>query len=133
MSARLLVAAVVLAAQAAGCAAAPGAPTFDDVRVGARGQDDGGAFCADFALTPAQARTFFARAAPIAPMELHDRYELLPCWVRGTARNAAGEWHWEVRAGGTARLEAPDGEVMLLACDRCDELLGGAKPDKPSR
>jgi hypothetical protein len=66
-------------------------------------------------------------------MELHDRYELLPCWVRGTAHDASGEWRWEVRAGGTARLEAPGGDVTTLACDRCDELFGGTKPGGPSR
>jgi len=131
--AHLLAAAWIVAAHATGCASPPHRVAFDDVRVTAHGQDEGGEFCADFALTPAQARTFFARAAPVTAMALHDRYELLPCWVRGTARNAAGEWHWEVRAGGTARLEAPDGEVMLLACDHCDELLGGGKPPKPSR
>jgi hypothetical protein len=132
VSVRLLAAAAIVAAHATGCASPPRQPVFDDVRVTSRGQDEGGEFCADFALTPAQARTFFARAAAVTPMILHDRYELLPCWVRGTARDAAGEWRWEVRAGGTARLEAPSGEVTLLACDRCDELFGGKKTDKPS-
>ncbi len=133
MSVRLLAAAAIVAGHASGCASPPRPPAFDDVRVTARGQDDGGEFCADFAMTPAQARAFFARSAAVTSMELHDRYELLPCWVRGTARDAAGEWRWEVRAGGTARLEAPSGDVTLLACDRCDELFGGKKAGTPSR
>jgi len=108
-----------------GCAATPARPTFDDLQVIARGQDSGGEFCSDFALTVAQARTFFAKSAAVDAMTLHDRYDLLPCWVRGTARDARGLWRWEIRAGGTARLESPAGDVTLLACDACDELLGG--------
>ena len=127
MNSRGLALAAMVAVHAAGCASPPPAKGFEDVRITARGQDDGGEFCADFALTPAQARTFFTRATTITPMEQHDRYELLPCWVRGTARDSRGEWHWEVRAGGTARLEAPGGEITLLGCDACDELLGGRK------
>jgi len=71
-----------------GCAATPARPTFDDLQVIARGQDSGGEFCSDFALTVAQARTFFAKSAAVDAMTLHDRYDLLPCWVRGTARDA---------------------------------------------
>src|SRR4051812_12366304 len=71
---RLLAAAVIVAAHATGCASPTGLPAFEDVQVGTRGQDDGGAFCADFALTAAQARTFFARATLVTPRELHDRY-----------------------------------------------------------
>ena len=133
MNLRLLVAAAIVAAHASGCASPPRPPAFEDVRVTARGQDDGGEFCADFAMTPAQARSFFGRASVVTAMALHDRYERLPCWVRGTARDAAGEWRWEVRAGGTARLEAPSGDVTLLACDRCDELFGGMKTAEPAR
>ena len=110
-----------------GCAATTPAPSWSDVQVDAHGHDDGGEFCADFALTPSQARTFLARATQVDAMTLHDRYDLLPCWVRGTARDTHGRWHWEIRAGGTARLESPSGDVTLLGCDACDELLGGRK------
>jgi len=131
-AARGLFAGATLAAAASLVAcAAPSAATaprsFDELQVTSRGQDDGGAFCADFALTPSQARTFLARAVAVDAMTLHDRYDLLPCWVRGTARDARGSWRWEIRAGGTARLESPTGDVVLLACDGCDELLGGRK------
>ena len=109
------------------CAAPPAAPALDGLTVEAAGHDDGGEFCADFALTPPQARTFLARAVVVDAMTLHDRYDRLPCWVRGNAHDARGLWHWEIRAGGTARLESPTGDVTLLACDACDELLGGRK------
>ena len=118
---------LVAALSVSACAAPPAAPAFDDLRVEASGHDDGGEFCADFALTPAQARMFLARAVAVDAMTLHDRYDRLPCWVRGTAHDARGLWHWEIRAGGTARLESPAGDVTLRACDACDELLGGRK------
>lgn len=125
---RLLLAALpALVLPLIGCAAPPPTPVFDDVQVASHGQDEGGAFCADFVLTPSQVRTFLARAVAIDAMTLHDRYDLLPCWVRGTARDGHGLWRWEIRAGGTARLESPAGDVTLLGCDACDELLGGRR------
>jgi hypothetical protein len=50
---RLLAATVIVAAHATGCASPAGLPAFEDVQVGARGQEGGGEFCADFALTAA--------------------------------------------------------------------------------
>jgi hypothetical protein len=125
---RISVAAFLVAALfVSACAAPPVAPAFDDLQVASSGHDDGGEFCADFALTPTQVRTFLSRAVVVDAMTLHDRYDRLPCWVRGSAHDARGLWHWEIRAGGTVRLESPTGDVTLLACDACDELLGGRK------
>lgn len=110
---------------AVACAAPYAREALEDFRVTAQGQDAGGDFCRDFTLTPAQASGFFGRAEVQTAAQLHDRFDRLPCWVRGSARSGKGIWQWEVRAGGTARLVAPDGGVQLLGCSACEAVLGG--------
>ena len=116
----------------AGCASAPqpGA-ALDEVRVDSRGADPGGGACGDFALTAAQARYFLARAVVVTDRQLHDGWDVLPCYVRGVARSSAGVWRWEIRAGGTATLETPSGGSELRACSECDAVL--ARPAGKSR
>jgi len=111
----------------AGCASAPqpGA-ALDEVRVDSRGADAGGGACGDFALNAAQARYFLARSVVVSDRQLHDGWDVLPCYVRGTARSSAGVWRWEIRAGGTATLETPAGDSELRACTGCEVVLGRA-------
>ena len=126
--------AAVAALMLAGCASAPqpGA-ALDEVRVDSRGADPGGGACGDFALTAAQARYFLARAVVVTDRQLHDGWNVLPCYVRGTARSSAGVWRWEIRAGGTSTLETPSGGTELRACSDCDAVLPqpAGKPRKP--
>ena len=91
----------------------------------ALGQDAGGDFCKDFRLTSRQVEAFFSRARETSPQQLHDGFDLLPCWVRGTAHSAQGMVEWEIRAGATARVNLPDGSVRLLGCDDCETLMTG--------
>ena len=109
----------------AGCASAPmpGA-ALDEVRIETRGSDAGGEFCADFSLTAAQARYFLARSIVVTAGQQRDGWDVLPCYVRGTARSASGVWRWEIRAGGTATLESPAGDSELRACTGCEIVLG---------
>ena len=119
---------------ASGCANPPPTPHMSDHQVTARGHDPGGEFCSDFRLTPSQARVFFERARPVSAAELHDRFNHLPCWVRGSVRVGQVVLAWEVRAGGTARLISSDGNVRLLACSTCNDLLrGNEEPPLPRR
>jgi hypothetical protein len=128
---RLLIASLFFAVQSAGCAAAAADQrALSDVVVESRGHDAGGDFCADFSLTAHQAQAFLDRSAVVTPMVSHDTFDVLPCWVKGTAKSPAGLWHWEVRAGGTGRLESPKGDVELIGCKTCDDLLGGAADRK---
>jgi hypothetical protein len=113
----------------AGCAGHIWWPdSLADFRVTSHGQDRGGDFCADFRLEPAQARWFFGRAKVQSVTSQRDRLNQLPCWVRGTARGADGTWRWEIRAGGNARLIAPDGGEQILACSNCRAVLPEWKP-----
>lgn len=99
----------------------PGAMT--QFQVHASGADNGGEFCRGFRLSARQAEEFFGRAKSLPPQRLHDAFDILPCWVRGTARSPLGRAEWEIRAGGTARMKLPDGSVQLFGCDSCEALL----------
>ena len=103
----------------AGCATpAPPGAALDEVHIESRGIDAGGEFCADFALTAAQARYFLSRSVVVTANQLRESWDVLPCWVRGTARSASGVWRWEIRAGGTATLETPAGDSELREIGR---------------
>lgn len=102
------------------------APQMASVAVLERGFDAGGEFCSDFNLTSVQTRWFFRRARIMGADTLYERFNELPCWVRGKARVRGSTWQWEIRAGGTASLTQPDGTVRLLGCKSCDAVLGGS-------
>ncbi len=85
---------------------------------GSDGRDD---FCSGFQLTETQVRAFFGGAQIITPRELHDEYDWLSCYVKGIVRDAHGGFEWEIRAGGTARLNWCDGRTVLLGCKDCED------------
>jgi len=74
-------------------------------------------------------------AKAFLPVMLQQRegWDVLPCYVRGTARSASGLWRWEIRAGGTATLETPAGDIELRACTGCEAVLGhpGGRVPRP--
>lgn len=116
---------------ATGCAAHSvdrRAAELTQVQVVSYGQDQGGEFCRDFNLTALQAKWFLSRAKVLNAEQLHDGFDLLPCWVKGTAQSRRGALQWEIRAGGTARLISANGQVDLLGCNDCDALLSGQSP-----
>ena len=122
---RLLVPSAALLLALAGCGSAPVAgAALDEVRIESRGADPGGEACADFSLTSAQARYFLARSVVVTAAQQREGWDVLPCYVRGTARSASGLWRWEIRAGGTATLETPAGDSELRACTGCEIVLG---------
>ena len=97
-------------------------PDAAEWQVTGRGSDQGGEFCAAFDLSAMQVRSFFARARRITAEQLHD-HDWLPCYVRGTTVSAKRTGSWEIRAGGTARIEWKDGVAEIFVCTECDDLL----------
>ena len=94
------------------------------IRVTGHGTDPGNAsICEGFTLTDAQAKQFFAKATPITAEQVHDQYDVLPCWVDGTTTSGANKQAWKIRAGGTAELTAANGDVTYLGCKTCDDIL----------
>lgn len=112
---------LLLALLAAGCAEQPasGRTSLHDFQLTGAGADEKDAFCADFALTVAQVQRYFARAEVIDSAALHDKFDYLPCWVRGSAIDGDTAVMWEIRAGGTASTRTPDGHTVLYGCRKC--------------
>lgn len=71
--------------------------------------------CISFSLSETGVSNYFQKAIVIDPYEEHDHYAWAPCYVRGTAIVNGALVKWEIRAGGTARVVFPNGDVVLLA------------------
>jgi hypothetical protein len=102
---------------------ASGIMHFTDVRVTSKGSDETNAFCQGFSLSDIQAKSFFTKSHVIDIKILHDEYDYLPCYVRGTAKVDGKSCSWEIRAGGTAEVKCGKKNNYMFACDDCDEML----------
>jgi hypothetical protein len=100
--------------------------SLENIAVTGFGADSGGEFCSDFRLSTDEARQFFKRAAEVDATTIHDKFDTLPCYVRGTGTWQGKSATWMVRAGGTAEVTT-EAATVLLACSSCDELFGGEK------
>ena len=92
------------------------------VQVLETGSDEPTAFCKDFELTDSDAMLFFKKSHSISITQLHDDYEYLPCYVRGTATLDGSICKWEIRAGATAEIHC-NNQHAIFACDECDALF----------
>lgn len=114
----------------AGCAL-NGSKDFHRASVHSAGSDELTSLCVTFRLTDDQTQQFLNRAKPITAQQLHDHYNYLPCYVKGTVMwtdERAVSCDFTIRAGGTAELVCDDGEGYIFACETCDELLTGTTP-----
>ena len=94
------------------------------IRVTGHGADEGNAsICEDFRLTDAQAQDFFARAEAVTAEQIHDAYDVLPCWAQGTTEKGAEKTTWKIRAGGTADVTDSNGDVTYFGCKTCDDIF----------
>ena len=90
-----------------------------------RGTDGNNAeFCSDFILTLEQVKWFFNKARKVSVQEIHDEYDYLPCYIKGTAKTNGQMCEWEIRAGGTGSLSC-ENRYSYYACDDCDSIFAG--------
>lgn len=82
--------------------------------VGANKKDPVAKHCKDFTLSAAQAESFINKAAIVTQREVHDYYDILPCFVRGTAEFHGYPANWEIRAGGTGSITLMSGEYLPI-------------------
>lgn len=85
----------------------------------ARGNDGvSGEFCAEFSLTKDEAQYFFSNATQVSARDIHNTYSFLPCFVKGVGYLKNNKCEWEIRAGGTSRIECEDRSIFM-ACEDC--------------
>lgn len=92
---------------------------FTDIQIIERGFESGGEFCKDFTMQEKEIEQFFRKADMKTPREIHDEFEYLPCFIRGTSTHQQNTVTWEIRAGGTARVTYPDGSQIEFGCTDC--------------
>lgn len=117
-----VIAATALTATFIGCAATDNL-RFSSAKNLEVGGDEDMALCRDFQLTENQSVQFLNQSSAISAREIHDHYNYLPCYVKGTVINEGQECDFTIRAGGTAELVCDGGESYILACDDCEGLL----------
>lgn len=92
---------------------------FTDIQIVERGFQSGGEFCKDFTMQEKEIEQFFIKANVKTPREIHDEFEYLPCYIRGTSTHQQQTVSWEIRAGGTARVIYPDDSQIEFGCTDC--------------
>lgn len=95
---------------------------FSNIKVTAKGTEQKGSLCDKFTLTNEQAAVFLKKSRLIDIKALHDKYDYLPCYVKGTSTLKKKQCNWEIRAGGTAEISC-NSNNYIMACDDCDDLL----------
>lgn len=119
---------VVLVMLIAGCQGASYTPArLQNISIVERGVEHGGGFCSDFDMSPVQVSSFFNRAQIYTASDLHAKFDILPCYVRGTAMQRASKVSWEIRAGATGVITVSDKGAVLFGCVNCDDLFGQTK------
>jgi hypothetical protein len=99
------------------------APSIENVYVDDFHSDDEST-CrpSDVPIDHARASEFFRIARPITSRELHDHYDIAPCFVAGPLRYQGRVCTFEIRAGATATITCNQ-EVYNFACDSCRTLF----------
>lgn len=104
---------------------------FSNANVTTQGSDKPNNLCQNFKLTNQEAHTFFTKAKEVSAIAIHNEYDYLPCYVKGTISRKGSSEHstcdFSIRAGGTAELACNGEEVKFYGCKTCDNLFR----DKP--
>ncbi|WP_019602770.1 hypothetical protein [Teredinibacter turnerae] len=93
------------------------------VQITATGSDQGGEFCNNFSLSNAQVETFFKKSRELTYQQLHNEFDYLPCFVKGTLQRNQQQCDFTLRAGATAELACNDNTQYFYGCTTCDNLF----------
>lgn len=118
------IALLAVAATMTACAASGGG--FRAAKVKSIDSDEPTPLCSGFRLSDGQAQEFLERSNKITAQQMHDNYNYLPCYVKGTVVRVDESEHtcdFTIRAGGIAELSCENGQAYIYACDTCEALL----------
>lgn len=99
------------------------ATEFSHIQILQVGMDQGGEFCKDFTLTNEQVGQYFKQAQRVTFKQLHDQYDYLPCFVKGTLQRQDHACEFSIRAGATAELTCSNDQQFFYACTTCNNLF----------
>ncbi|HHI92826.1 MAG TPA: hypothetical protein ENK04_04815 [Gammaproteobacteria bacterium] len=72
--------------------------------------------CGDFRLTKEQVKIYYHESRLSNEQEVHDRFNLFPCYSTGTIRINGEKYMWKIRAGGVSNFYN-ENEMFLRVCD----------------
>ena len=96
---------------------------FSGIHIRDVGADQGGEFCKNFTLTNDQVDQYFRLAKEVTFKQLHDQYDYLPCFVKGTLLRQTQACEFSIRAGATAELNCHNDKQFFYVCTQCNNLF----------
>ncbi|PXF64155.1 hypothetical protein [Kangiella spongicola] len=73
--------------------------------------------CKEFTMSKDSVSKFFSQSKTISQIELHNQYDILPCYSTGTLNFNSKLYNWRIRVGGTGVLST-DKETINKACSK---------------
>ncbi len=74
--------------------------------------------CKDFRVNQMQVRRMFSSYKLVSTKEIHDNYDWLPCYIKGTIKVKAKSFSFSARAGHLLHTDYPDGVSKILAGEK---------------
>ena len=99
------------------------ATEFSHIQILQVGMDQGGEFCKDFTLTNNQVEQYFKQVEEVTFKQLHDHYDYLPCFVKGTLQRQTKVCEFSIRAGATAELNCSNDKQYFYVCTTCENFF----------
>ncbi len=72
--------------------------------------------CGDFRLTKEQVKIYYHESRLSNEQEVHDSFNLFPCYSTGTIKINGKKYMWKIRAGGVSNFYN-ENEMFLRVCD----------------
>ena len=81
--------------------------------------------CGKFRLTREQVKIYYFESRASTEQEIHDSYNLFPCYSTGTININGEKYMWKIRAGGVGAFHNKN-KILLRVCDeKCCKLTKG--------
>lgn len=107
----------------ASCSAGPiDTQKISEVYVADFHSDDTSCRPSDVDLDHNKASQFFLRSKQIDARTLHDHYDIAPCYIEGTLKQAGKSCSWKIFAGATGEVSCIE-KTDIYACDDCGDLF----------
>ena len=75
--------------------------------------------CKSFKLTDEQVITYYLESRLSTEMEVHDSYNILPCYSTGVMTVDGELFSWVIRAGGVANFKSKDNSFVRVCDKKC--------------
>lgn len=62
---------------------------------------------------------FFRRAVAVSSRQIHDEYDLAPCYMQGTLVQGLQRCEWSLRPGGIGTLQC-GAQLQYFVCEKCE-------------